>query len=281
MNRLSDIKIIIDRGCDRTSERLQVNSGTVVLERSGLVQSECPPNAFVPKQDWRTLNSAEIEQSIISNDRIRSQNIGEYIGIIRVPNRLISPLSNLAETIITDPERCEVDVRQVPSHPEYRSILKNISTYLQKYAIVPNEIVSEGIFHCNRLGLVTCTREGLHVDSWEKAPLRRRHLSKNRLCINIGRENRYFLFIDLSLMKMLELLQLSTAIDISRYYRGAGLSEKFMETFPDYPVTKLALNPGEAYMAPTENIIHDSSSLDKQELDFSLTFLGKFEIPSV
>jgi hypothetical protein len=78
---------------------------------------------------------------------------------------------------------------------------------------------------------------------------------------------------------MFEMLGLSTQTDISENYRGFELPHKFMAAFPDYPVIKLALAPNQAYIAPTENTIHDASSLDKQEVDFSLTFIGKFGIP--
>jgi hypothetical protein len=159
---------------------------------------------------------------------------------------------------------------------------------LEYYCLSTDKIKSLGI-HINQAGLITTTIDaieflprqphvGLHLDSWEKAPIRRRHLSSNRICINLGNEPRYFLFINLSLMKMFEMLGFSTAVDISHYYRGIELPDKFMRTFPDYPVIKLALAPNQAYIAPTENIIHDASTLDKQELDLSLTFIGKFRI---
>ena len=34
---------------------------------------------------------------------------------------------------------------------------------------------------------------------------------------------------------------------------------------------KLALEPNEAYIAPTENILHDATSIEKQAIDVSLT----------
>lgn len=36
----------------------------------------------------------------------------------------------------------------------------------------------------------------------------------------------------------------------------------FMRTFADYPIIRLRLRPGEAYVAPVENFLHDSTSAD-------------------
>ena len=51
----------------------------------------------------------------------------------------------------------------------------------------------------------------------------------------------------------------------------------FMRCFPDYPVIRLRIAPNEAYIAPTENIIHDGSTLGKMYFDICLTIRGKFK----
>jgi hypothetical protein len=50
----------------------------------------------------------------------------------------------------------------------------------------------------------------------------------------------------------------------------------FMQSFPRYPVIKLMVRPGEAYIAPTENLIHDSTTEEKNMLDVAVTLLGAF-----
>ena len=64
---------------------------------------------------------------------------------------------------------------------------------------------------------------GLHVDNWTRLPLNQRHTAPRRICINLGNEARYFLFVNLS------------------------------------------------YIAPTENIIHDGSSVGARGHDVSLS----------
>jgi hypothetical protein len=282
MERLiEDLKIVLERGIDlNILSQLSINNGTELIECSKYL-----PKSFVPRQEWRTFHPEEIDILTCLPDR---WDLGKYIGVIQFPEFLIQPIRDIfdrSEFDSLDPER---DLDKICSAPDYQSIVEKIAVHLQCYCLSTDKIKSLGI-HVNRAGLITTTVDaieflprqphvGLHLDSWEKAPIRRRHLSSNRICINLGHEPRYFLFINLSLMKMLEMLGLSTAVDISHYYRGIDLPDKFMETFPDYPVIKLALAPNQAYIAPTENIIHDASTLDKQELDLSLTFIGKFGI---
>jgi hypothetical protein len=281
MERLiEDLKIVLERGLDLNISQLSINNGTELIECSKYL-----PKSFVPRQEWRTFHPEEIDILTCLPAR---WDLGKYIGVIQLPESLIQPLRDILDRSEFDPLDPDRYINKISFNPDYQSIVEKIATHLQYYCIGTDKIKSLGI-HLNRSGLITTTVDaieflpnkphvGLHLDSWEKAPLRRRHLSSNRICINLGHEPRYFLFINLSLMKMFELLGLSTAVDISHYYRGNELPDKFMKTYPDYPVIKLALAPNQAYIAPTENIIHDASTLDKKELDLSLTFIGKFGI---
>ncbi|BAZ40320.1 hypothetical protein NIES4101_62810 [Calothrix sp. NIES-4101] len=284
---IDDVKIVAEQAIDIASVRLQINNGTKVLPIEIAVQEGYLPNSFIPRQEWKIVN-AEKEQLMLSPKCCGKWNLGKYIGVLQIPNHLIEPLREIIGTLNLHIDRLEDNISKVSLHTKYQAIIENISSYLQNYTLTPERTTCLGV-HSHQSGLITSTVDalrflpnqpcvGLHLDSWEKAPLKRRHLSKNRVCINIGRETRYFLFINLSLMKMFEMLGLSTAINASRYYRGVELPAIFMATFPDYPVVKIALEPDQAYIAPTENIIHDASSLEKQELDMTLTFLGRFGI---
>ena len=50
--------------------------------------------------------------------------------------------------------------------------------------------------------------------------------------------------------------------------------DTFFKEFSSYPVIRIKLNPGEAYIAPTDNIIHDGSSLGQLRHDMNLTIRG-------
>ena len=279
-----DIKIILDKEIEINEVPISINSGTLKLQSELIEQHGYLPNSYVPNHTWRWINQSEISILIASADQIKEWTLGGYIGVIKILDSLIEPLRNKLEIDSSSIKDISLESLQT----DYHSIIENISSYLQSYLLSSDEINYLGIQR-HQPGLVTSTVDrirylpklphvGLHLDSWQKAPLRRRHLSKNRICINIGRETRYFLFINLSVLKMAQLLGLSTATDFAQYYRGIEIPDKFMNAFPDYPVIRLALGPNMAYIAPTENMIHDATSLGKVELDFSLTFLGRFGI---
>ena len=59
----------------------------------------------------------------------------------------------------------------------------------------------------------------------------------------------------------------------------AKVSRLFLTKYPNYPVFRIKIEPGEAYIAPTENIIHDGAKLN-YETDFTWTFLGYFQTSS-
>ena len=115
---------------------------------------------------------------------------------------------------------------------------------------------------------------GLHVDNWDNLELHSLHLSTNRICINVGNSDRYFLFVPISLMDMAGLL----AEDIGPHWqaprRHTDLGRQFLARFPQVPTVRCRLAPGEAYIAPTENLMHDGSSLGQTETDKQYTIRG-------
>jgi SAM-dependent methyltransferase len=121
---------------------------------------------------------------------------------------------------------------------------------------------------------------GLHLDNFVKRELVDRPSSPNRICINLGAEPRFLIFVNLTLRKCHELLNAAGVQDDCMNDPRRGLPELFMKRFPEYPVVQLRIDPGEAYIAPTENLIHDSTTLGLKSMDVSLIFLGTFSMPS-
>ena len=50
----------------------------------------------------------------------------------------------------------------------------------------------------------------------------------------------------------------------------------FFEKYPNYPVKRIKLDTGQAYLAPTDNILHDGSSMNCEKFDLSIVSLGDF-----
>jgi len=103
--------------------------------------------------------------------------------------------------------------------------------------------------------------------------MERRDRAINRVSINIGRNVRFFLFLPISIVEIAKIMSDALACGRVQVPDYTGLGRAFMERFPDFPVVRCRLAPNEAYIAPTENLVHDGSS-EGQELDEHFTILG-------
>jgi uncharacterized protein len=241
------------------------------------------PHAWIPQATWRT--PTPTEQTLLAPHSLETWQSGSTIGIIRLPDHLLTPLTTLLDR---QGSRDALPKQwQHSENPGWQLAIRDLLVYLQHHYSLDGLIPTNTCLVTANPGLQTVTQDpdpnnptvqqyvGLHVDSWEKALVVNRHLSRNRICLNLGKEDRYFLFINLTLIKMAQLLALSTA-EIEQHPGGTSLAEKFMQTFPSYPVIKLRLHPGEAYIASTDNMIHDATTLTKQYPDIAIHFLGNF-----
>jgi hypothetical protein len=95
--------------------------------------------------------------------------------------------------------------------------------------------------------------------------------------VNIGAEPRHFLFVNLSLMNITRILAEQSQENADRESESVGPT--FMSRFPGYPIMKVRVAPGEAYIAPTDNMIHDASTVGSKTPSVTLTLRGWFTVP--
>jgi hypothetical protein len=140
----------------------------------------------------------------------------------------------------------------------------------------------------NRPGLPTVSRDpnqqnrfvGLHFDSWDQLPFAERHRSMYRISVNVGQTPRYFLFCEIDVLEMRDRLLTKFSPES---LAGRGVQEKFLRFFPEFPVTRLRVDPGFAYIAQTDMIIHDGSTFGTEGTSIHFTARGRFRFgfPSV
>ena len=99
---------------------------------------------------------------------------------------------------------------------------------------------------------------GMHNDGTQFMTLHTTYKHGNRICINLGEETRYFLYINLSMIQVHNMLKEVTDISKVDVY---NVAETFFKHFPDYPVIRMAQEFGQYYIAPTDNCFHDGSTL--------------------
>lgn len=116
-------------------------------------------------------------------------------------------------------------------------------------------------------------RPGLHIDSKEDRPIETRAQSERRIGFNRGPGPRFLLLGSVNIFDIAEHMNLPATYapatgDVRRYASHALAGE-----VPPLRCLWLLLKPGVAYIAPTENIIHDGSTHGSQQgstIDFWL-----------
>jgi hypothetical protein len=68
-----------------------------------------------------------------------------------------------------------------------------------------------------------------------------------------------------------------TAAD--RYASIRHLTAAFFRSYPDYPVVRVTLPPGHAYVAVTQYVIHDGATNTLGQPDVAFLLGGRFEGP--
>jgi len=280
-------QLFIDSTQPLKTSRVMLNSGVIPANELEIDQQQYYRNGFIPKNDWRAATLAEEKTLFLDKQHWKREawNSGSSIGIVHLPDSAIKPLVEILDQsrkrITVLPEEYKMAIQFLRTNSV--SLLNNLNLYClsnSQVEIVGIHSASPGLrtITCNDPNTESRQYIGLHLDSWARAPLRRRHQSQNRLCINLGIEDRHFLFINLTMMDMFRALGLSDPKDIYQHYRAVNLGNAFMMKYPNYPVIRLTVAPQEAYIAPTENIIHDATSDGKKYSDITLHMMGRFGI---
>ncbi|QLE59988.1 hypothetical protein [Nostoc sp. TCL26-01] len=273
LNLISGIKIFDGHtSLDSPDSRIHLNTGIINASNLLIPTQRYSPIAYIPKSDWRVPNTEESKLLRVTKAPFES---GNWVSIIRIPDDVLAPFKQLRDSTKIEKEQTLFNLKKTSD------CQKGISQVIE-YIAPLSETASqyfEGIgISLNLPGLITSTVDyerncyiGLHLDSWYGASLKERHLSRNRICINLGHEDRFLLLVNLSLQTMFDILETDKSND------PKTLIFNFMQYFSNYPVIRLKIAPNEAYIAPTENIIHDGSTLGQMYFDTCLTIRGKFK----
>lgn len=268
---------------DDCAGRVQLSSGTIVARATtfGGPYHEC---AIVPRPRWRSLTMAD-RRALIAESCPTFH--GNAISVIRLPSELLERLRPLRVTGLEYSSK----KNHIPNTGDQNrsegpdAIIAYLRQRLQHSSGIEDCAIDGGVFtNPPRLQTVTWDPDteafiGLHVDSWyaEDFPLNRREHAPNRVCVNLGQEDRYFLFLNIAISQMYQSVKCTDTRAAGAHGLSSG-ARAFMSSYPSYPVVRVRIRPGEAYVAPTENIAHDGSSIDMSTTDVTLSIRGRFEL---
>jgi hypothetical protein len=255
--------------------RIELSAGTMPAPKATRGPTY-QAGALIPLAKWRKPNAQERE-ILLADDC--GQHDSERINVVKLPDALLAPFHKLREA--SERNRPMRELLLLASTPGCRAgvdaVIGHVKQRFQATAAADEELQGGLIVRPARLQTVTVhpqSRElvGLHLDNWFRLPRRRRHEAPNRICLNLGCQDRYFLFLNLSIRRMYDAVRRRVGGQLHPMMVG----RHFMTLFPSYPVVRLRICPGEAYIAPTDNLIHDGSSCDMSVADLSLSLLGRF-----
>jgi hypothetical protein len=259
--------VLYQPGGDLPEQRIHLSRGTCPARAI----DENPPyymdGARVPVPDWRPATADE-------NADLWSRSAPAAhcaVGIVRLFNPYMLRLFENRRDIFENPSD-----EETLKHP-LMALLLDVTA---KKGIVIKHLHSARMGR-DEPGRITMTkavgqdaRVGLHFDRWDMCPFDDLANSTNRVAMNLGPTDRYFIFVNQTAAGMYAMLS-DIGVQVPRDV--APIGKAFMQAFPDYPVIRVRLQPGEAYVAPTENILHDGSSAEVSNVNHYISVRGRFE----
>lgn len=225
-------------------------------------------DAHIPKGEWAPVENMSClppqrdSSNTIALTSVPSRVTAEILALIERRRAVLKPVFNVMDLTCEEVQALTAILAQVPGI---------------RVAEDPKAVARVRY----RSGLPTATfnvktgkQIGLHVDIWDRMGWRNAWKAGNRISINISRSPRYFIFVPIQVCRLACLLMRNNR---SLTDDNFNLAAEYFRLHPQAPIYRLRVDPGDAYIAPTENIIHDGIPV-ASHIDETLVIRGKFEL---
>ncbi|MDB5285481.1 MAG: hypothetical protein JWR05_430 [Mucilaginibacter sp.] len=261
---------------DNVSEQFFINSGTTpATEKTGLYYN---PGSYVPINDWRKLTQ---EETNLLFRKKSEQNFSRGIGIGTIPENLKKSLISLRL------DECVMPDDVYPKVREQEELVKSITKELEMFF---NLFSSTRYFKFHRITRAMPNREtitchyidekfiyiGLHIDQSKVFTIHTAYKSGNRISINLSRETRSLAFINLSVIQIYNMIKKKADLNNVMVVPD-NIGHLFFKHYPEYPAVKMDLKPYQYYIAPTDNFLHDATTLGNENIDITIVYTGVFD----
>ena len=222
--------------------------------------------AVIPRLPWRMPTLSEKRMLFVRSDQQQAENL---VRVFTLPKKIIPHLTLLIN--LESPEKLQFVLEQ----ENVKQGINLIREFIESLRIKDTPSSEYGIgWNASDQATVTFGnggfKEGLHIDN-------QRDTTMERILVNLGAESRYFLFINLSINQLRSLISKSDASLVKNNSGRSSIGRMFMHLFPNYPVTKLRIEPGELYIAPTESLVHDGCTQRGQNINPFFTMRAIFQ----
>lgn len=231
-------------------------------------------NAFVPHEPWRGILPGETR--ILTPSEGDRGIFSDSIAVVALSSDAQEFFTGLPFDVIKS--RKDLFYFWETNEDLHRKAASHLGQFISHFKVNP-DIGDTVLFHVNEPGQKWVTvdykqnrRVGLHVDQWDQNRPDHTDKSSNRITLNLGRCNRYLLFINLTIGRIMQIIRERVGHNME-FADISSVINYFFNYYPDYPVLRLCLKPYHAYIAPTENMIHDGSTFDSTFPD--VTFMSR------
>lgn len=261
---------------DAISDQLSINEGTLAATtKTGL---KYHPGSHIPKKDWRRLNSAEMRLLLTNRQNIDYR---KTVCIGELPQNLKVSFQSLGLQECTQLEQV------LPKLKEDEAAIKRINTELDEFLA---QFSTTRNYKYHRLTRAMPNREtitahyigeefiyiGLHIDQSRLFTPHTAHKSGNRISINLSKETRQLAFVNLTLIQVYNLVKHKVDPAVHKINPDT-IATHFFAHYPDYPVVKIDIKPYQYYIAPTDNFLHDATTLGNADIDITIVYIGVFD----
>ena len=226
-------------------------------------------DAFYANPDWRPIPSHELaalqRQGQKSTSRIVFFDFGH--NFVARCRRYITPEVFQANAAVNQRKLALQEIKQDHTH------------CLEEFCSV--QIVQDGpadlVIHrphqrSTAFNYDTNTFMGLHIDNHQRYPLTERWRSYHLSCVNLGSTYRYFQFVNLTTLDLLDCLYPPGSYDDLSLLTTHSLKSRFLSQYPHYPIFRVRLEPGQGYICNTQDTIHDGATNENDAPDVSFLF---------
>jgi hypothetical protein len=261
-----------------------INDGSIELS-AGIIPAKSQhaslgywENAFVPKLPWRAPTTAELDLLL---GPAKAMQHGQWVQILKVPEKVFNLFegARIASQYPTDQK-----LREYTASIECHDAIRRTAEYASTLAWPEHRKIDRASVFFKATGLPTTTPRkypellGLHIDTaYKQVPFNERKYAPGRISINLGLCDRFLLFINICTEQMHQMLaEQNIAYHDDIPSSTHEFRKAFMSVFSDYSVVKVRVRPGEGYIAPTENMIHDGSTVGQTCFDVQFSACGHF-----
>jgi hypothetical protein len=270
------VRLFLGPGVPLDEGRVALSEGIASVSNEVVRGRAYRSPAFAPRGPWRPPASAELAMLLPGADA-RGPGI-EFVGIVKIAEASLRAVHALGIGADLPPEECYRILHGDAAVEATAKCLADLADYVSD----PTSLAALG-YVVGEPGLPTVTmdpvlRAGLHVDNWDEPAARSD--TRNRLHLNLGCEPRHYLYVNVPLDEALASLPARARDEVRRAGGGRKqLGNLFLERNVGYPVVRVRIDPGEAYIAPSDDIVHDGDTLGKVLPDVNYALLGHFSPP--